>query len=233
MTLAYFLHVDGPEAGLENFQTWADHNFAPALQRADASSRIEAFTPLGVDDPYLGNETGKLLIVQATFVSRDTLEQALSDTGVSTALASMPSHANVRVTDETFTVHACPLMDGSTPPRRAPVSFVVRYYRPIDREREFTEYYIAHHPPIMARFPGIRNIYCYLPVEWKRAGTIAPAECFLGNEIVFDSIDQLASALNSDVRHDLREDYRHFLPHEGDVTHFAMSRRVLFPGTGD
>ena len=233
MTLAYFLHADGPESCLEDVQTWADERFAPALHQADGNSRIEAFTPRRVNDPYLGNETGKLLIVQATFASRDALERAMSDTGVSAALASMPSHANAHVTDEAFTVHACPLMDGSTPPRRAPVSFVVRYYRPIDREREFTEYYIAHHPPIMARFPGIRNIYCYLPVEWRRTNSIAQSECFLGNEIVFDSVESLAAALNSDVRHDLREDYRHFLPHEGDVTHFAMSRRVLFPGAGD
>jgi uncharacterized protein (TIGR02118 family) len=233
MTLAYFLHVDGPEAGLTDFQAWADESFGTAVHRADADSCVEAFAPRSVDDPYLGKETGKLLIVQATFSSREALEHAMAGPEVSAALASVPRHQGARVTGEAFTLRACPLLDGSTPPRRAPVSFVVRYYRPIERERQFTDYYVGHHPPIMARFPGIRNIYCYLPVACKGVSSVTPSGSFLGNEIVFDSIEDLAAALHSDVRHDLRADYRHFLPHEGEVTHFAMSRRVLFPGAAD
>ena len=68
MSLAYFLHVDGPEAGLADFQAWAEESFGAAVHRADADSCVEAFAPRSVDDPYLGKEAGKLLIVVVTLM---------------------------------------------------------------------------------------------------------------------------------------------------------------------
>lgn len=233
MTFAYFLHVDGAADAQQDLQSWADQRMGPALRRASPASRIEAYAPEGVADPYLGNETGKLLILRANFQSPAALETAMQDNEVRAALAAMPRSGEVRATAEFFSIQPCPLLDGSTPPRRAPVSFVVRYYRPIEREREFTDYYIGHHPPIMARFPRIRNIYCYLPVDWEGATSVASADSFLGNEIVFDSVADLDAALSSAARHELREDFKNFLPHEGEVTHFAMRRRLLFSGADD
>ncbi len=232
MELACFLHVDGPAGQHEQLQSWADEVCGPALNQACKNSTIEAFSPLSVADPYLGDETGKLLIIQAGFASADDMQSALLHPAVEAAIQSMPRQQDSRLTVEAFTTLPQPLRDGTTPARTASVSFVVRYYRPIEREQEFTDYYIGHHPPIMTRFPRIRNIYCYLPVALPEAFAVARSGCFLGNEIVFDSNEDLNAALNSDARHELREDYKHFLPHQGEVTHHAMLRRVLFTAQG-
>lgn len=226
MTIAYFFHIDGPAGQHEPLQAWADEVFSPALGSGGITRSIEVYSPHAVDDPYLGRETGKLLIVEANFDTQQQLEAALANKEVANALAALPVGRNLQLTAEAFIVRHFPLLDGSTPARQAPVSFVVRYYRPIDQEEAFNNHYFAHHPPIMVHFPRIRNILCYVPVEWRDANQVAPTNSFLGNEIVFDSLEDLNAALTSEARHKLREDYYSF-PHEGETSHHAMQRRVL------
>lgn len=230
MTIAYFLHVDGPAGQEEKLQAWADGVFAPALNESAPAARIEAYAPQSVEDAYLGCESGKLLVVQADFTEPAGLEAAMANAAVADALAAMPGKDNSQVTTEAFRVRHFPLLDGSSPPRRAPVSFVVRYYSPVAKAQAFRDHYFAHHPPIMARFPRIRNILCYSPIDWRDANRHMPTDSFLGNEIVFDSIEDLNAALASEVRQELRADYYHFPPHEGAASHHAMYRRVLFAG---
>ncbi len=227
MTVAYFLHVDGPSGRHESLHAWADQVFCPALASSGFTRSIEAYSPHTVDDPYLGSETGKLLIVEANFDTQQQLESTLAHTQVAGALAAIPAGRDVQLTAEAFTVRHFPLLDGSIPSRQSPVSFVVRYYRPIDQEETFNNHYFAHHPPIMVHFPRIRNILCYVPVAWLDASQVAPTNSFLGNEIVFDSVEDLNAALTSEARHKLREDYYSFPPHQGETSHHAMRRRVL------
>lgn len=231
MTIAYFLHVDGPAGQHEKLQVWADDVFGPALGESGEVNSIEAFTPQSAEDPYLGCEASKLLIVQADFTRRDQLEAAMADVLVADALIAMPQDGDFQVTAEAFTVRHFPLLDGSISTQRAATSFVVRYYPPIEKEKAFNQYYFDHHPPIMAHFPRIRNILCYVPIDWQDASQVTPSRSFLGNEIVFDSIEDLNAALASDARHDLRADFRWFPPHEGENRHHAMHRRVLSSGS--
>lgn len=228
MTIAFFLHVDGPAGQQEPLQNWADEVFAPALGDTGLPHRIEAYNPESVKDPYLNCETGKLLIVEANFKAPDELTFSMGSARVRQALAGMPTGRNFRTTAEAFTVRHFPLIDGSSPPRRARLSFVVRYYPPIEQPEAFINHYFDHHPPIMTHFPGIRNILCYIPIDWHDPNQITPLGSFLGNEIVFDSIEDLNTALASDIRHDLRADYYQFPPHEGVNSHHAMHRRTLF-----
>lgn len=227
MTFAYFLHVDGVTGLGDTLQVWADEIFGPALLGTTLPQSVETYAPLSVDDYYLGNESGKLLMVEASFLTTGQLQTALESTQVADALAVMPKGPDNRVSTEVFTTRHFPLLDGSTAARRAPVSFVVRYYRPIDKENAFRDHYFKHHPPIMRHFPRIRNILCYEPVDWRDPCQIAPTNSFLGNEIVFDRITDLRAALSSEARHQLREDYHSFPPHEGETSHHAMQRRVL------
>lgn len=233
MSIAYFLHVDGPAGAEEKLQAWADGVFGPALHHSAPGVRIEAYAPQTVADPYLGCESGKLLVVQADFATRAALEAAMANTALADALTALPGNGDFQLATEAFRVRHFPLLDGSSPPRRAPVSFVVRYYSPIAQAQAFRDHYFAHHPPIMAHFPRIRNILCYSPIDWRDANRTLPTDSFLGNEIVFDSIADLNAALAADARHELRADYAHFPPHEGATSHHAMYRRVLFAGSAD
>lgn len=114
---------------------------------------------------------------------------------------------------------------GSTVPRTANFSFVVRYYGPSPDEQAFQEFYTTNHPPILARFPAIRNVFCYLP-EPMPATRVLRSDVMLGNEVVFDDLAGLNAALKSDVLADLKADSARFPPF-GHSTHHAMLREKL------
>ena len=110
-------------------------------------------------------------------------------------------------------------------PRTAPMSFVVRYYGPMDDCQAFHDFYVANHLPLLAKFPGIRNAFAYLPVQWRNPG-LPESGVLLGNEVVFDSVLALNEAMQSDIITELRDDSRQFPPF-GHSTHHAMRRRSL------
>ncbi|MDA0261919.1 MAG: hypothetical protein O3A21_06975, partial [Proteobacteria bacterium] len=109
----------------------------------------------------------------------------------------------------------------------APLSFVVRYHGPCEDPIEFTEHYRRGHATALARLPKIRNVLVYARIDWDDPTKIERANYLLGNEVVFDSINALNAALNSPLRHELREHYKTFPGWTGHNTHFAMDRERL------
>ena len=112
-------------------------------------------------------------------------------------------------------------------PRIAPLSFVVRYYGPVADAADFIGFYTKNHPPLLAKFPGIRNMLCYLPLNWQSMNEITDDYMFLGNEVVFDNLDARNQALASDVMPEVQADSEHFAAY-GYNTHHAMQRRRVY-----
>ena len=112
-------------------------------------------------------------------------------------------------------------------PRTAPLSFVVRYYGPVADAADFIDFYTNNHPPLLAKFPGIRNVLCYLPLNWRSMQEITDDYMFLGNEVVFDDLDALNQALASDVLPEVLADGEQFAAY-GYNTHHAMQRRQVY-----
>jgi hypothetical protein len=121
-----------------------------------------------------------------------------------------------------------PVNGEKTPgPLRAPFSYVVRYHRPAEDEAAFVAHYVADHPRLEARFPGIRSIMCYFPFKVAGARRLPCCDYMLGNEVVFDCIEDFNSAMQSPVRHEMRAHFHSFPKFTGAVTHFAMLRERL------
>ncbi len=112
-------------------------------------------------------------------------------------------------------------------PRTAPMSFVVRYYGPVSDGSEFAGHYIDSHPPIMSKFPGIRNVLCYLPLDWRTMDEVKDERMIIGNEVVFDDLESFKKALASDVFIELEADAEKFEPW-GYSTHHAMHREMVY-----
>jgi hypothetical protein len=108
--------------------------------------------------------------------------------------------------------------------RAAPLSFNVRYYAPVTDKKVFVDFYLKNHPQILAELPGIRNVFCYLPMTSYTNAPVPLSNCILGNEVVFDMIEALNASMKSEVRHRLREDYNAFPVKAGPNTHYAMQR---------
>ena len=108
-------------------------------------------------------------------------------------------------------------------------TYLVRYEGPAKDEKDWLAYYLASHPPLMSRLPGIRELEIYTPTGWDGWGT-GRVRSLQRNKVAFDSAAGLCAALNSPVRHEMRADFATFPEYSGRVLHFAMLTRRI-PGT--
>jgi len=230
MTIAWFLMARTDAAHGEAARSWAAQHLVPALKASPALAALDFFTPEESTDPYLDDGPGPAFMVQADFASIDALQTALSNPELAVLLRQTDGAAkDITFGHEALETQPFAVAGQSEPqPRTAPVSYVVRYHRPAENEAEFVAHYVGHHPAILGEFPGIRNVFCYLPVDWTDPIGLPREDLMLGNEVVFDSVDALNAAMASDVRHKLRDDYHTFPTFSGRNTHHAMTRQRLF-----
>jgi len=231
MTIAYFLVFSGaPEFG-DAVRGWLKGAPAALFKAAPGLATLDLYTPeRSAKDPYLHDGPGPLAMLQAGFRSVKELEAVLAGPDFrATVIAPSPAPPDkVTAVHDAMEQRFYPVAGETRPgPLEAPISYVVRYQRPAENEAEFVAHYVEHHPQIQSRFPGIRSIMCYLPVRWSDPTPITPANYMLGNEVVFDSVEALDAALNSPVRHELREDFKRFPKFQGKNTHYAMRRTRL------
>ena len=232
MTIAYFLTYQGPHDHADAFREWFKGKPMATLRDLPKARAIETYVPEESKDPYLNDGPGPVLMVQVDFDDIGDVERAISGGAFRSEIADT---SKIPVPGISLTHDALEMRwwavggDDGPHPRTAPVSYVVRYYPPAEDEQAFIDFYVSHHPQILAKLPKIRNVLCYLRLDWKDSAGIERADTMIGNEVVFDSLQDLNDSLKDDVRHELRDDYKQFPPFGGNVTHFAMTRRRVYP----
>jgi uncharacterized protein (TIGR02118 family) len=230
LPIAYMILFSGnPSDGIA-FRAWAETH-AKALKALPGVTHVDYYAPgRAVTDPYLDDGPGPLLQVQIGFRSVEDLEAALAGETLRDFAVEMDGCPCVEIeaVHQAMRQEFFPVAGEDAPaPLTAPVSYVVRYHRPAEDEEAFRRHYTKHHPPILGKFSGIRNVVCYYPVAHDDPLGLPSANYMLGNEVVFDSFAALDASLNSPVRHELREDFRTFPPFTGRNTHYAMERRRI------
>lgn len=171
------------------------------------------YTPHRVRDPYLDDGAPPGGVTQIYFDSIAALERTAAGLGTGDAEA-MEVHR--------FTV--------PEPWRHVPeryCTYLVAYDGPADDEAAWLAYYLRHHPPLMGKLPGIRELEIYTPVEWRCPPSLRRVRHLQRNKVAFDSAEALAAALDSPVRREMRADFARFPPSRGRVTHYAMNTKVL------
>ena len=193
---------------------------------------VEYYTPEHSDEAVHDMDTlvPPTLMVQIDFDSVEKAEKLTSSDAFKKLFMNKQGFAAPaeRIDLETLEVVHYDLPGHDTPPpRTAPMSFVVRYYGPVADGSDFVDYYINHHPQIGARFPGIRNVLCYLPLDWREMDEIKDDRMFVGNEVVFDDLESFKQALASDVFTELRADGQNF-KEWGYSSHHSMHREKVY-----
>ena len=108
------------------------------------------------------------------------------------------------------------------------VSYFVRYRgRPAD-PAAFARYYEHAHGPILQRFPGIRSLILHAPTPWHDPFPVRDDGAALLAQMTFDTTADLDRALQSDARRAARDDFARFPAFDGEVTHQAMTAKVIF-----
>ena len=110
-----------------------------------------------------------------------------------------------------------------TPAGSLPCSYLIHYPGEAEDLDLWNDHYIAHHAPIMARFPNIREIEICTRLDWCGSLPWPRVNHMQRNKVVFDDTAALAAALNSPVREEMRADYRQFPPFQGGSRHYPMA----------
>ncbi len=190
--------------------------------------RSAVFTPSRARDPYLDDGASPPLILECYFSDIGALEAALGVAGGLRPLAEglLPSLAGASVTQQAMLArgYAVPEPEG-----RAACTYVVRYEGVAEDPNAWLSHYIAHHVPLMTRFPGIRELEVCTRLDWCSALPFPRADCLQRNKVVFDSPAALDAALQSPVRDAMRADFHRFPPFRGRTMHYAMATDVVYP----
>ena len=238
MTIAHFLVYERAKTDTpvddQALRSWFAGKPLNVIEALDGVQAVEIYTPDEEDtgDPYNDDGPGPVLMVQTDFETVAALEAALGAEAFRAAVADTAKIPidGVTLTHDAMEVRWWPVGGDAEPkPRTAPMSYVVRYFPPAEDEQAFRDFYVANHPQILAKLPKIRNVLCYLPIDWRDPTGIPQAGYMLGNEVVFDSVADLHASMKSDIRLELRDDYRRFPAHGGNNTHHAMMRQRVFP----
>ena len=227
MTIAYFLAFSGPRAQASD----ADRDrFAAIVGAVPKLRKALVFTPESASDPE--DAATPALAAQLYFADIADLEAALARGGPLQALATrdaLPSLAGATATQQAMLARAFPVPDPAfrTAPGAPHCSFLVSYEGRAEDLNAWLDHYITQHPPIMARFPDIREIEVCTRIDWRGFLPWPRVEYMLRNKVVFDSAAALGAALGSPVMREMRADYKRFPPFSGPVSHYPMATLAI------
>jgi len=189
--------------------------------------RLVVHTPLpgGAHDPYLHDGAPPCCALQLYFDDLGKLEDTLRDGGAAHAFADaarFPALAGATLVHQAMAVRRFPVPEPSAFAEGEQCTYLVSYEGPANDFDAWLAHYLDHHPPIMGRFPGIREIEIYTRVDYRGTMPGTRSQAMQRNKVVFDSPQALQAALASPVRHAMREDFTRFPPFNGATLHFPM-----------
>jgi len=197
----------------------------PALRHA------EMHTPALATDIYTADGPSPQLALQLYFDDLIELEAATAGKGHLQALAETsrwPSLTGARASQQAMYARHFEIA-GAPTPKEPRCSFLVHYPGPAEDFNVWFNHYLASHPPIMRRFPNVRQIEILSRVDWIDAMPFERSTYMQRNRVVFDSPEALTVALQSPVRHEMRQDFHRFPPFEGGSFHFPALTETIKP----
>jgi len=238
MSISFFLSFSRPASPGARTSDADKSRFIDILRTTPGLQKALVYEPQIASDPYLNDGAPPQLAAQLYLRQIEDLEAALVPGGhlherlqAVTETDDFPSLAGATVTQQAMLTRIFSVPDpafGNTP-GTPHCTYLVSYEGSAQDLNAWLHHYIAHHPRIMARFPGIREIEICTRLDWVGFLPWPRVDTMLRNKVVFDSAQALTAALNSPVRHEMREDYRNFPPFSGPVSHFPMSTVVILP----
>lgn len=218
-------------SGAEHARLTAVLGGVPGLARA------LIHTPAHAHDPLLDDGAPPQLALQLYFCELLDLEAAAARAGPLQALAApdaLPTLAGAGVEQQVMAVRAFAVPEPALPAGLDHVwcTYLVAYEGPAEDLHAWLDDYLAHHTPLMARLPGIRELEVYTCVDCVSHLPWARATCMQRNKVAFDSPAALTAALESPLRHEMRAHFRSLPRFSGGVTHFPMSTRAVLGAGG-
>lgn len=226
MTVAYFLDITATPENVDPLRELYRNLVAPDLLKRDEVESVHLFVSDKAERLFDSDQKPPELSLQVDVRSIESLQEIFAGSDLATLF---PLLDGCKATQDCFEPIHFPVTGEAEPlPRRALLSYNVRYYQPVGDVKSFVEFYLTHHPQILTDLPLIRNILCYLPIQLDDQIGFPGTSCIIGNEVVFDTFQDFRAAQLSDVRVRLREDMQVSPVPAGPNTHFAFRREDFF-----
>lgn len=225
MSIAHFLIFGAdPSAANETAGQFPESEIS-ALATLPGVERVDRYEPTEFPgDPYDDDRQGQVLTIQTSYRDIASLEQGLAS-AVFQRLVNAAHGSGYRLTHDAMDTVSYSVADENEPRElTASISYVVRYHYPADDVKRFIDYYTSHHPVIERRFPRIASIMCYLPIKLRDPTDLPLLGYMLGNEVVFESVEDMGYALHSPVIDEMSADFEQFPTFQGCHTHYPMRR---------
>ena len=188
---------------------------APALGAMPGLEAALLHTAAQAHDPFLNDGAPPPVVLQLYFASLTELERAA-------AQAPWPQSV---VSYEAMLVRR---YSASHSKKDEPwCTYLVRYEGPAEDPPAWLAHYLAHHPALMLRLPGIRELEIYTAIDWIGAMPGKRVRSLQRNKVAFDNAEALNAALDSPERRAMRADYAQLPPFSGRVLHFPMQTRRM------
>lgn len=184
-------------------------------------------TPVAAHDPHYAAEllTSPALILQLEFAEIADLERALKPHGYLQALAHedvLPSLHGAVASHHAMLTRRYPVAEPADESANGLLSYMVEYAGPAKDENAWHLFYVAGHPPLLAKFPNIRKIEIYTPALVISALPFAVRRSMQRNKTMWDHPEAMNAAMASPVRAALRKDFGNFPEFEGAATHYPF-----------
>jgi uncharacterized protein (TIGR02118 family) len=176
--------------------------------------------------PFPDNEPSPALVLQLQFDTIEALESAVAADGPLRPLSHAHGADRV-VTQQAMLTRRYPVPDPvlRIPAGALPCSYLVQYPGPAADLNAWNGHYNRHHPPLMAKFPGVRAIEIYTRIDWVDGLGWAREDMMQRNKLLFDSPQALTASLRSPVLQEMRADFNRFPPFSGGNVHYVLETR--------
>lgn len=226
MAISWFCQWDAKD-GASPVLDEHDHQGLVALIRG-CPRLVEGhiMTPVHAHDPHYAAElhTSPALVLQLEFAEIADLENALRPHGYLQALAHhelLPSLADATASHHAMLTRRYPVAEPADAATEL-LSYMVEYEGPAADENAWHLFYVTGHPPLLAKFPGIRKIEIYTPAVVISALPFAVRRTMQRNKTAWDNAEAMNAAMASPVRAALRKDFHNFPAFEGAAAHYPF-----------
>lgn len=224
--LAFFEKPDDPSARISPEEIG---RLRICLTRMAGLTKAHLYTPASASDAYGSDGPPPLFGMQLYFEAIEALETAIGAASELKALVTsgeLPGLEGAKASQQAMLCRQFPVPEPK-PAAATACSYVVHYPGPARNLNEWHSHYIAHHPRLMAKFSGIREIEILSRIDWIDAMPWPRVDHIQRNRILFDSAEALTAALNSPVRHEMRADFENFPPYSGGNFHYPMLTEIV------
>jgi hypothetical protein len=184
--------------------------------------------PAQTTHPFADNEPAPPLVLQLQFDAIEALEAAIAAGGPVGRLTDAVAQGRT-VTQQAMLTRRFTVPDPASrrSPGVLPCSYLVQYPGPAADMNAWHAHYNTHHPPVMAKFPGVRAIEIYTRIDWVCGLDWKREDAMQRNKLLFDSPAALSAGLVPEVMREMRADFSRFPAFEGGNVHYALETRIV------